>query len=98
MKGRYISNSELERIGEEYRELINQYMSYRYSIRLWWDGYEWVAEVEDLPGCVSVGDTEEAALAGIKDAKYRWFLLALHAGVKPPPPKEVQREDTKEDG
>jgi predicted RNase H-like HicB family nuclease len=31
------------------------------------DGY-WIAEVPSLPGCVSQGDTEEEALANIKEA------------------------------
>jgi predicted RNase H-like HicB family nuclease len=48
------------------------------------DGY-WIAECSSLPGCVSQGDTEEEALANIKEAIELYIeSLAAHGDQKLP--------------
>jgi len=38
----------------------------------------WItAECPSLPGCISRGRTEEEALASIKEAMVRWFLVEV---------------------
>ena len=86
--GRFISNDELAEVERKYKDEIEKYMKRSYAIKVWKWNDEWVAEIEDLPGCMSMGDTREAALAGLDEARRRWFILALHAGVKPPPPRK----------
>jgi len=91
--GRLITKDELERVAEKYSDLLQQYMSYEYPITIYEDNGLWVAEIEDLPGCMSFGDTKEEALANLDEAKRNWFLLAFHAGVFPKKPKEMEKED-----
>lgn len=47
------------------------------------DGF-WVAECPSLPGCVSQGETEESALANIKEAIHG-YIGALEADNLPIP-------------
>lgn len=37
------------------------------------DGGGWLAEVPDLPGCMTDGETEEEALRELESAKRAWF-------------------------
>jgi antitoxin HicB len=51
------------------------------------DGREgWVAEVEELPGCISQGSTPEEAIARVRDAMRDWIAVALEDGVEMPMP------------
>jgi predicted RNase H-like HicB family nuclease len=47
------------------------------------DGY-WIAECPSLPGCVSQGETEEAALANVREA-IQAYIAALEADNLPVP-------------
>ena len=47
------------------------------------DGY-WVAECPSLPGCVSQGETREAAIANIKEA-IDGYIVVLKADSLPIP-------------
>ena len=49
------------------------------------DGY-YLAEVVELPGCMSDGDTEAEALANLTDAMTGWLESVLLAGQKVPEP------------
>jgi antitoxin HicB len=52
------------------------------------DGNEgFVAEVLELPGCVSQGATVEEAAARIYDAMDAWITVALEDGVEIPEPR-----------
>jgi predicted RNase H-like HicB family nuclease len=51
------------------------------------DGF-WVAEVPSLPGCVSQGETKEAALANVRDA-IDGYLAVLNEDGLPIPPEHV---------
>jgi predicted RNase H-like HicB family nuclease len=48
----------------------------------------WVAEVEELPGCISQGCTPEEAIAGVRDAMRDWISVALDDGVEIPVPED----------
>jgi len=60
----------------------------RYEIILYWSNEDqvFVAEVPELPGCMAHGDTEEAALANVKDAINLWIDTAKEFGDPIPEP------------
>lgn len=61
----------------------------RYEIILYWDKQDkvYIAEVPELPGCMAHGDSEESALANIKDAISLWIETAQEHGETIPEPK-----------
>lgn len=44
----------------------------------------WIAEIPSLPGCVSQGDTREAAIANVRDAIDTWIDGATEVGMTVP--------------
>ncbi|HEX2763484.1 MAG TPA: type II toxin-antitoxin system HicB family antitoxin, partial [Allosphingosinicella sp.] len=54
-------------------------------------GGGYVAEVPELPGCVSDGDTPEEALANAYDAAGAWLETARELGRDIPVPQAFQR-------
>jgi antitoxin HicB len=50
------------------------------------EGGGFVALVPDLPGCMSDGETAEAALASVVDAVAAWIEEATTLGRPVPPP------------
>ena len=54
------------------------------------DGY-WVAECPSLPGCVSQGQTRDAAIENIREA-IRGYILSLQEDNLPVPPEDSQVE------
>lgn len=66
---------------------LNYYLNLKYSIRLKnnFDG-SFFAEIEELPGCITEGDTEEEVLKMIEDAKKRWLEVALGRKLNIPEP------------
>lgn len=61
----------------------------RYGIILYWSNEDqvFVAETPELPGCMAHGETQEAALANIKDAMDLWLDTARKCGDEIPQPK-----------
>ncbi len=53
------------------------------------DGGGFAATVPDLPGCMSDGDTPEAAIANVLDAIDVWLEAAREAGRAIPSPSPV---------
>ncbi len=51
------------------------------------DGTYWFATVEELPGCMSDGDTEEEARTTVRDAMHGWLSAALEDGRPIPQPQ-----------
>jgi len=47
----------------------------------------WVAEVEELPGCISQGATPEEAIERLRDAMEDWISVALEDGAEIPEPR-----------
>lgn len=47
----------------------------------------WVAEVEELPGCLSQGRTPEEAVEHVRSAMRDWIGVALEDGVEIPQPR-----------
>ena len=60
-----------------------------YEIILYWSVEDrvFVAEAPELPGCMAHGDTQEAALANIKQAMQLWIDTAQEFGDPVPEPK-----------
>jgi antitoxin HicB len=49
-----------------------------------------LAEVPELPGCLSDGETPEGALANVKEAIECWLAAALEDGDTPPDPRAYE--------
>jgi predicted RNase H-like HicB family nuclease len=52
-----------------------------------WGGF--LATVPELPGCMSDGETQEEALANVKDAIWAWLATAHEMGREIPEPQAV---------
>lgn len=65
-------------------------MNYRYSIMLRplgaADGGGWLAEIPELPGCMSDGDTPQQAVENAMDAIACWIEAAEEDGRPVPVP------------
>jgi predicted RNase H-like HicB family nuclease len=61
----------------------------RYEIILYWSMADaaFVAEVPELPGCMAHGDSQESALANVKEAMQLWLETAKEFGDPIPEPK-----------
>jgi predicted RNase H-like HicB family nuclease len=61
----------------------------RYEIILYWSSVDeaFIAEVPELPGCMAHGDTQESALANVKEAMRLWLETAREFGDPIPEPK-----------
>ncbi len=61
----------------------------RYEIILYWSEEDnaYIAEVPELPGCMTHGDTQEAALSNVKEAMQLWIDTAREFGDPVPEPK-----------
>jgi len=67
---------------------IKKYLEMRYPIT--WIPCEdggFVVKIEDLPGCVSQGDTVVDAYQMIEDARIAWIVTALERGIDIPFPQ-----------
>ncbi|MQL53672.1 toxin-antitoxin system HicB family antitoxin [Desulfofundulus thermobenzoicus] len=57
------------------------------------DGGGWLAEIPELPGCMSDGETPQEALANIEDAKRAWIEVAIQRGQQVPLPESDSDDD-----
>ena len=66
---------------------LKYYLELDYTIRLKEnkDG-SFFAEIEELPGCMTEGDTKEEALEMLEDAKKAWLEVALKRKIIIPEP------------
>jgi predicted RNase H-like HicB family nuclease len=46
----------------------------------------WFARIVEFPGCMTTGDTEDEALANLRDAMEAWVTSALEDGDPIPEP------------
>jgi len=66
---------------------LNYYLELQYTTRLKRNSDDsYFAEIEELPGCMTEGDTEEEALVMIEDAKKAWLETALARKLHIPEP------------
>ena len=71
---------------------LEEYMALPYTVEITPDRDEdgtegYVAQVKELPGCISQGETLEGAAAGIRDAMQGWLSVALEDRVEVPEPR-----------
>lgn len=66
------------------KKTIDEYMSVPYRMEIVEDKDEggFVVSFPQLPGCLSVGDTIEAALSNAQDAKKAWIEAAIHDNIE----------------
>jgi predicted RNase H-like HicB family nuclease len=64
-------------------------MNLNYEIVLYWSNEDnvYIAEVLELAGCIAHGDSQEAALASVKEAMQLWIDTAKEFGDPIPVPK-----------
>jgi antitoxin HicB len=70
------------------RKPIDYYLGLKYPVTLHpasEGGY--AAEIEDLPGCISQGDTVEEAMKMIEEARVLWLESAYEDGLDIPIPR-----------
>ena len=62
---------------------LEDYMAMPYRMEIVEDSDEggFVASYPDLPGCISCGETVEAAAANAQDAKRAWLEAAMEDGI-----------------
>ena len=66
---------------------LNYYLKLDYTIRLKENGDgTFFAEVEELPGCMTEGDTKEEVLKMLEDAKKAWLKVAVKRKIIIPEP------------
>jgi antitoxin HicB len=53
------------------------------------DDGTWLARVVEFPGCMTEGDTQQAALKNLEDAVAGWVAVHLEDGDPIPPPMTV---------
>ena len=67
----------------------NYYFNLPYAIYLKPDkDGSWFAEIPDLPGCMTYGNSKEEVLELIEDAKQTWIEERLHDGLPIPEPTD----------
>lgn len=67
---------------------VDYYMSLSYPIRLVYDSEDeyWIAEIPDLPGCMSGGADPNEAVENVKDAQLGWIDICIEDGFVVPMP------------
>jgi predicted RNase H-like HicB family nuclease len=75
---------------EKARENLDFYLSLNYPVTVHVDpegGF--VAEIEDLPGCMTQGETLDELFAAIQDARRAWIEAAYETGQDIPLPRDI---------
>jgi antitoxin HicB len=69
---------------------LDYYLSLPYSILLVPEGDGgWFAQIPELPGCMTFGDTQAEVLELIEDAKHLWLSHSLEEGDPIPEPQRM---------
>jgi predicted RNase H-like HicB family nuclease len=69
---------------------LKEYLALPYSIEIMPDEEGYVATIPDLPGCMSSGDTIDAALRGLEEVKELWLEGRIEAGEEIPEPTKIE--------
>jgi len=73
------------------RKDLDFYLNLRYPVTIHADpDGGLVAEIEELPGCVTQGETLEEAFGAIEDARRGWIQVAHEGGQVIPLPRDVE--------
>jgi predicted RNase H-like HicB family nuclease len=61
---------------------MNKSAASKYEVHIWWSDEDqvYVAEAQELPGCMAHGKSREAALANLNDAIKLWLRAARADG------------------
>ncbi len=65
------------------------YLSLPYAITLVPTNNGWFAKINDLPGCMTYGESKEEVLTLIEDAKLTWLSAMLEEGQPIPEPQPI---------
>ncbi len=71
------------------KHTLEYYLSLNYKVELYPDDGAFVAEIPDLPGCITQGDTMEEAISFINEAKILWLKTAIDRGITIPEPRQL---------
>ncbi|MCK5133875.1 MAG: toxin-antitoxin system HicB family antitoxin [Candidatus Sabulitectum sp.] len=71
------------------KHTLEYYLSLNYKVELYPDEGAFVAEIPDLPGCITQGDTMEETVALINEAKHLWLETAIDRGISIQEPKNL---------
>ena len=69
---------------------LKKYLALPYSIEIMPDEEGYIATIPDLPGCMSSGDTIDAALRGLEEVKELWLQGRIEAGEEIPEPTKIE--------
>ena len=71
---------------------LNEYLALPYRMEIVEDRDEggFVVSYPDLPGCITCGETVEAAVANAQDAKRAWLEAALEDGITIQEPDDLE--------
>jgi antitoxin HicB len=77
-----------DRQANKIKQSLDYYLKLNYSVTLYPDEEEggYVAEIRDLPGCITQGETLEEAVNNINEAKELWIETVYASGKKIPLP------------
>ncbi|MFM7368361.1 MAG: type II toxin-antitoxin system HicB family antitoxin [Sphaerospermopsis kisseleviana] len=72
------------------KQSLEYYLNLKYSVTLYPDAEQggYVAEIKDLPGCLTQGETLEEIITNINEARELWIETAYEAGDNIPLPSE----------
>ncbi len=66
---------------------LDHYLALNYHRRLYQDDEgDWIAEIDDLPGCMADGKTPDEAIANSREAMRSWMESRISSGLDIPEP------------
>jgi len=68
------------------RESLEFYLNLKYPVTLYPGDEAYVAEIKDLPGCMTQGDTIDEVMSNIEEARELWIETAYEQGNNIPLP------------
>lgn len=73
------------------KQPIEYYLNLQYPVTLYPDADgEYVAQIKDLPGCLTQGETLDEMIANINEARELWIETAYEAGDDIPLPSNYE--------
>ena len=82
----------IESEAKKMMKTLDEYLSLQYRMVLTPDPDEggYAVSFPDLPGCLSVGDTIDEAVANAEDAKREWLAAAIEDGYPINEPDDIE--------